>query len=543
MKICKTVIPILISTSLLIIVCSCSSKKENATTTRILTASVQQGDISLEITGTGNLAFSETEDLTFDIAGTVEEVMITPGETVTAGQELAKLDTSVWEDEIKSLEKALISAQRSLVSAKRTVSSKQLALRQTELELRSAEDDLKDIAIVKYAQEAAENAESALKTAQENYSSDPAFWTARIETIDAQLIQAKAFLKEVLGGASLSVSSDVALQIEKRVLAVDQAKLQLESAQVAVQEAVAAVDEAEDMQIETKNNLEEARNLSPIITAPFDGFITKVNVNGGDDVQKGTLAMQLADPDKFKATIQVTEEDIFSIMLGGKASVTIDALESTYQATITTIAPTATVSSSVVSYKVTVELDTTRTVSNSGNFPSGTTRPEGFPDDRLGMGRPDSFSGNMTMPQGMLPPAGFSDNMTPPSGFFPGTGNQQVNDPSSSTDISLKDGLTVTVAITVTQADNVLIIPTRALTRSGQTYTVQVVNGNNTETRTVTIGESDDSNTEITSGLTEGENITYTVSSSSSSSNSQQGFGGMGNMGGFSGGGGPPGGF
>ncbi len=543
MKICKTVIPILISTSLLIMVCSCSSKEENATTTRTLTATVQQGDISLEITGTGNLAFSETEDLTFDIAGTVEEVMITPGETVTAGQELAKLDTSVWEDEIKSLEKALISAQRSLVSAKRTVSSKELALRQTELELRSAEDDLKDIAIVKYAQEAAENAESALKTAQENYNSDPAFWTTRIETIDAQLIQAKAFLKEVLSGVNLTVSSDVALQIEKRVLAVDQAKLQMESAQAAVQEAVAAVDEAEDMLVETENNLEEARNLSPIITAPFDGFITKVNVNGGDDVQKGTLAMQLADPEKFKATIQVTEEDIFSIILGGKASVTLDALESTYPATITAIAPTATISSGVVSYKVTVELDTTRTVSNSGNFPSGMTRPEGFPDDRLGMGRPDSFSGNMTMPQGMIPPAGFSDNMTPPSGFFPGSGNQQVNDPSSSTDISLKDGLTVTVAITVTQADNVLIIPTRALTRSGQTYTVQVINGDNTETRTVTIGESDDSNTEITSGLTEGENITYTVSSSSSSSNSQQGFGGMGNMGGFSGGGGPPGGF
>jgi HlyD family secretion protein len=363
------------------------------------------------------------------------------------------------------------------------------------------------------------------------------------------LVQAKTFLKEVLTGTSLSVSSDVVLQIDKKVLAVDQAKLQLESAQVAVEDAVAAVDDAEETVTESENNLKEAQNLSPIITAPFDGFITKINVNGGDEVQKGTVVIQLADPEKFKANIQVTEEDISSIKLGDTATVTIDAFEVAYLATITAIAPTATVSSGVVSYKVTVELHTTRTISSTGNFPSGMTRPEGFSDNgtsRSGMGRPDGFSGNMTMPEGMTPPAGFSANMTLPSGFFAGSGNQPTNTATESSDISLKDGLTVTVTITVTQADNVLIIPTRALTRSGQTYTVQVVNGDTKETRTVTIGDSDDSNTEITSGLTDGETLTYNVSSStssSSSSNSQQGFSGMGSIGGFSGGGGPPGGF
>jgi len=259
--------------------------------------------------------------------------------------------------------------------------------------------------------------------------------------------------------------------------------------------------------------------------------------------------MQLADPDKFKAHIQVTEEDISSIELNGTATVTIDAFEVAYLATITAIAPTATVSSGVVSYKVTVELDTTRTISSISNFPSGMIRPESFSDNGTsisGMGRHDGFSGNMTLPEGMTLPAGLSANMTPPSGFFPGSVNQSTNTSTKSSDISLKDGLTVTVVITVTQADNVLIIPTKALTRSSQTYTVQVVNGDNTETRTVTIGDSDDSNTEITSGLTEGETITYTVSSSSSTSNSsnfQQGFGGMGSIDGFSGGGGPPGGF
>jgi multidrug efflux pump subunit AcrA (membrane-fusion protein) len=548
-KVFKTAIPILITASLLVAASSCSSKEESAATTKTLTATVQQGDISLEITGTGNLAFSETEDLTFDIAGTVEEVMVTAGETVTKGQELAKLDTSVWEDEIKSLEKSLVSAKRSLVSAKRAVSSKELSLRQAELDLQSTEDDLDDIAIVKYAQEAVDNAENALINAQENYSSSPEFWKNKIEAIFGQLTQAKAYLKEVLNGTNLNITGDIALQIAKKVLTVDQAKLQLESAQAAVDDAKAAVDDAEETVAESEYDLAEAQNLSPIITAPFNGFITKVNVNGGEEVQKGTVVIQLADPDKFKANIQVTEEDISSIELNGTATVTIDAFEVSYLATITAIAPTATVSSGVVSYKVTVELDTTRIISSISNFPSGMIRPEGFSDNGTsssGMGWRDGFSGNMTLPEGMTLPAGFSANVTPPSGLFPGFGNQSTNTSTESSDISLKDGLTVTVVITVTQADNVLIVPTKALTRSSQTYTVQVVNGDTTETRTVTIGDSDDSNTEITSGLTEGETITYTVSSSSSSSsssNSQQGFSGVGGMGGFSGGGGPPGGF
>ena len=62
--------------------------------------------------------------------------------------------------------------------------------------------------------------------------------------------------------------------------------------------------------------MDEAKSLSPIIIAPFDGFITKVNVEGGDEVYKGTVAMQIADPNQFEAKILVTEEDIFSVSWG-----------------------------------------------------------------------------------------------------------------------------------------------------------------------------------------------------------------------------------
>jgi multidrug efflux pump subunit AcrA (membrane-fusion protein) len=61
------------------------------------------------------------------------------------------------------------------------------------------------------------------------------------------------------------------------------------------------------------------------------------------------------------------------------------------------------------------------------------------------------------------------------------------------------------------------MVPSKAITRKGLTYSVQVVKGTTTETRTVKIGMTDGTNTEVTEGLSEGEQVTYTVSSSTSS--------------------------
>jgi multidrug efflux pump subunit AcrA (membrane-fusion protein) len=537
MKKLKLVIPILIVAAVLILASSCSSKS-SSTTTKTLTATVTKGNISLEVTGTGNLAFSDTEDLAFEMAGTVEEVSVAAGDTVSKGQELARLDTSTWEDEIEALQKALVTAQRTLASDQRQVNSKELALRSAQLDVTAAENNLTSISEVEYAQDQVDNLEDALDTAQANYDNDPVFWSARIESLNIQLVQAKSYLSEVLKGTSATVSSDVALQIDKYVLAVDQAKLSLESAQAALDDAKTNLSDDEEAVNTAQTNLDEAKALSPIITAPFSGFVTKVNVSGGDEILKGTVAVQIADPDKFKATLQVTEDDISSISLGGSATVSVDSLDTTYSANITAIAPLATVSSGVVSYTVTVELDTSKTISSSASAFSGMTPPSGF-------------SANTTMPSGMTPPTNISRPTDMPTGSFPSINNgSNTSGTSSGTSttttksVTLKSGLTATVTITVIQSENVLLIPTKALTRSGQTYTVQVVNGSTTETRTVVTGNSDDSNTEIKSGVSEGETVQYTTTNSSSSSSktstSQQGIGGIG---GFSGGGGPPGGF
>jgi len=65
----------------------------------------------------------------------------------------------------------------------------------------------------------------------------------------------------------------------------------------------------------------------------------------------------------------------------------------------------------------------------------------------------------------------------------------------------------VTVSIPVTEKKNVLLVPNQAITRTGADIQVQVLKGGVTETRSITTGISNWQYTEVTEGLTEGEQV------------------------------------
>jgi hypothetical protein len=80
-------------------------------------------------------------------------------------------------------------------------------------------------------------------------------------------------------------------------------------------------------------------------------------------------------------------------------------------------------------------------------------------------------------------------------------------------DYQLKEGMTVTVNLIVSEAINVLLVPNAAITAQGKQSFVQVVTGNGTdgelitEQRAIETGITDYQFTEVTSGLDEGETI------------------------------------
>jgi membrane fusion protein, macrolide-specific efflux system len=108
------------------------------------------------------------------------------------------------------------------------------------------------------------------------------------------------------------------------------------------------------------------------------------------------------------------------------------------------------------------------------------------------------------------------------------------------TPTGLYAGSTVEVAITYQETDNVLEVPTAAITEKGGQSTVTVSVNGAKSTKQITTGQVSGAETQVLSGLTSGDQVvvTVTVPSTSSSGSTTGGAGATGGFGGFGGGGG-----
>ena len=413
----------------------CESESDSETLLQNQVATVQRGDLTIEITAAGNLALSRTEDLAFDLfyqEGTVEAVLVEEGDTVEQGQVLAELDISEWEEELEALEDQVTAAERELTAKQRDLLQKEVSVINAENALEKAKDAWLDTLT---AGTKVRRLEERLDWYLENEPGD----TEKINDI-------KDDLDKAWNDFSRTASDSVdAREVTVKEMGVELAQAQLEDAQIAIEDAQKDLEKAQE-------ELDEAKSKSPVITALFDGFITRVNVEGGDEVLTGTVAVQLADPNKFEADILVSEMDILQVKLGGEAWVQVDAMQGlSLPAEVTHISPTATIQSGVVNYEVKVEVQPIEEV--------------------------------MQEQQGQIPAA-------IPENF------------------QLREGLTVTVSIIVDQRNDILLVPNAAITTQGKQTYVQVVLPDGTiEERAIQTGISDWQYTEVTSGLSEGEQV------------------------------------
>jgi HlyD family secretion protein len=102
---------------------------------------------------------------------------------------------------------------------------------------------------------------------------------------------------------------------------------------------------------------------------------------------------------------------------------------------------------------------------------------------------------------------------------------------------SVKDGMTALVAVVVATADDVLEVPSAAITTAGALSTVTVKHGTSTQVVRVTLGLVGNSSTQITSGVTAGETLVEPTATVSSTAGTSTSTGRTGVGGGFGGGG------
>jgi RND family efflux transporter MFP subunit len=75
------------------------------------------------------------------------------------------------------------------------------------------------------------------------------------------------------------------------------------------------------------------------ITAPFDGVVTRKNVNAGDLATPGTVLLQIEDGQRLQALTAVPESLMLRIAVGDRLTVRVPAAEVDVQGTVSEIAP------------------------------------------------------------------------------------------------------------------------------------------------------------------------------------------------------------
>jgi multidrug efflux pump subunit AcrA (membrane-fusion protein) len=105
------------------------------------------------------------------------------------------------------------------------------------------------------------------------------------------------------------------------------------------------------------------------------------------------------------------------------------------------------------------------------------------------------------------------------------------------TNTNILPNMTATANIITKVDDNVLLVPSSAVSTVGTASTVKVMKNGQVSTASVQIGDTSDSQTVITSGLSEGETIvTSTISTATTTTATSSPFSGGLRLGGFGGG-------
>jgi len=461
----------------------CGARSDTTDVTEDQLVTVQPGDLRIDVIAVGNLKFSYQEELTFEEAGTVEEVLVEVGDSVEEGQVLARLDTSEWEEYLASLEDKVTAKKRDLVQ-------KEINLKNAEMALEEAQDKY-EWPDIKWAELNVENAESAVAWAQWNLDEaetqeDIDYWTRTYQGAKAKLSVAQEKLDKILDEYD---PDEVVIK-----------KLQLELAQGNLADVREAVADAEQ-------ELDEARTSNLIISAPFDGLVTAVNISAGDvlkevkeeDAGKVKVAIVLTDPNKFEADILVNEIDIYSIEEGDKASIEVDAIPGiSLPAEVTSIASTGTIHQGVVNYEIKVEIESLQVVMQEQQG----ARQEAMREMQSGE-LPERL--RQAIEEGLITQEKAEEMMAQRQQVQRG---QQGQVPAViPEDFQLREGLTVTVSIIIDERNDVLLVPNQAIITQGRQTFVRVMENGVIEQRSVRAGLSDWQYTEIVEGLSEGEKV------------------------------------
>jgi multidrug efflux pump subunit AcrA (membrane-fusion protein) len=465
----------------------------------VRTTPVTRGVVVSSVQASGNVQAGQSFSAGFQTSGTVTDIDVHVGDTVTKGEALAHLDPTIASANLASAQAGLTSAQAKLVQ-----------LEQIETPAQRAQD----AAGLASAQQQVSVAQQGVTTARNNASIDASQLSQAVTTAQQKLntdTAAKASANQISQDQTALTQAQNAQTngVNKDQQAITQANDQLAQSQLQLNSTVAGnnvkeqppqqgdLASAQGSVTQARAQLTQAEQTMGYTTlvSPADGVVSAINglvgqtVSGsGISVSQGTTTasagggsgssasssssgsssssafMTITNLSALTVKAGFAETDAAKLQLGQPAAISFNALPNTQAAgTVSQIDVNSTLVSNVVTYFATVAITE-------------------------------------------VPP-------------------------------NVKPGMTASVTVTVNRREGVLTLPSAAVRGSGSTGTVTVLTGKQQTARTVGVGLRGDTTTEITSGVNAGDTVvlpTSTLSGVSSqlSNNIGRFLGGAGGLGG-----------
>jgi len=306
------------------------------TTSFTQVVTVERGNLLATIAPTGEVYAPRQAELTFDV-NKIEliELNVAPGQQVSAGDVLARIDPTSLERAVTQAEADLIIAQSQLEKAQNPytdldLAGAQRAVTQAQVNLENAQKNLILVQTDSDNAQRIRDLEYEVNWYEAHYGESlQKYEQGRItkERLDLDwnnLVTAKERLERAL----LNREIDLANAQDQ----VAQAEYNLQKAQETLAEMLAGPD-PDDIEVaqakvtSAQAALEDAQAALEAATmvAPFDGTVIRTGAEVGDLVYPTTIVVILADLSNLEVRAFVDETDISQVEVGQEVEITFDA--------------------------------------------------------------------------------------------------------------------------------------------------------------------------------------------------------------------------
>jgi len=342
-------------------------QKSQASNTDLQIYQIKFGELSAVIDETGTVHADQSTSLYWETTGIVDVVEVSLGDEVRADQVLAELSESSLPQNYYMSQQELITATRALEDLYENAA---VVAANAQSELAVARDSLDDAEYRwllnqpgnRYTPEELKSAKAKLVIAEKQLNKKQKRYDkargkmnkayAQIQLTDAinQYQYAQWYVNWLQVGAD---------EIEMGILDANVAVAlsQLEAAERQYEKVKDGPDPDDVTMAEARISAAQAALDTSLITAPFDGVVTAVELLPGDLISPNSLAFRIDHLDNLLVDVQVSEVDISQIAVGQPVSLAFDAiLDKEYEGKVVKVSPVGVQQQGLVSFEVTIEI-------------------------------------------------------------------------------------------------------------------------------------------------------------------------------------------